>query len=147
MALAPLIPTTASRFSSAVVGATLIGLAGWLAIRNLGFPIDRGWVFWVPITLWLLTMGVLCWWFTLFGDEATSRASISASWRAGRIAGGIGLALGAVGPLVLHPKGNLGPLLGILITGPFGFVAGVIGMVVVRTFKGEKVLGHTRGYD
>lgn len=41
-------------------------------------------------------------------------------------------AMGLIGPLVFYPKSNLGPLLGILVTGPLGFVIGVIGSVIVR---------------
>jgi hypothetical protein len=39
--------------------------------------------------------------------------------------GAIGLFAGFVGPLLLSDS-NLGPLLGILITGPLGFVAGAL---------------------
>ena len=124
--------SAAGRLAAAVCGAALIGFAGWLAMRNLSLPADGGWIFWVPITLWLLTMGVVCWWFTLVSDDATGRASISASWRAGRTVGAVGLAMGLIGPLVFYPKSNLGPLLGILVTGPLGFVIGVIGSVIVR---------------
>ncbi len=33
---------------------------------------------------------------------------------------------GFLGPLVLSPKASLGPLLGILLTGPLGFVLGAL---------------------
>lgn len=38
--------------------------------------------------------------------------------------GGTGLAAGFLGPLVLNPEANQGPLLGMFITGPAGAVAG-----------------------
>jgi hypothetical protein len=38
----------------------------------------------------------------------------------------IGFALGFVGPMVLAPGANQGPMLGIFITGPLGFVAGLV---------------------
>ena len=38
--------------------------------------------------------------------------------------GGIGLFGGYFGPLLLTPEANQGPLLGIFITGPLGFVLG-----------------------
>jgi hypothetical protein len=48
------------------------------------------------------------------------------------IAGGIGFAGGFFGPILLTPKSNLGPLLGILITGPLGFMLGpVIGVATL----------------
>ena len=42
------------------------------------------------------------------------------------ILGGIGFAGGFFGPIILAPDANQGPLLGIFITGPIGFVAGGI---------------------
>jgi hypothetical protein len=40
--------------------------------------------------------------------------------------GGIAFLLGFAGPMLLAPGANQGPLLGILITGPLGFVAGFV---------------------
>ena len=44
----------------------------------------------------------------------------------GLITGGIFFVLGYVGPILLFPGANQGPLLGIFITGPLGLIAGVI---------------------
>lgn len=126
----------AINLGTASLGVALTGLAVWLALRNLRLPTRDGWIFWVPVTLWLLTMSVLCWWSALSGHQAASRASIRASWRAGWRVGAVGLAIGFVGPLVLSPKANLGPLLGILLTGPLGFVVGALGAGVVRAAQG-----------
>lgn len=41
--------------------------------------------------------------------------------------GGIGFCVGFFGPLLLAPEANQGPLLGLFITGPLGFVLGAIG--------------------
>ena len=71
--------------------------------------------------------GLLCWWAALGGRRPTTRARIGASWRMGWVLGAAGLALGFFGPLVITPKANLGPLLGVLITGPGGFVLGALG--------------------
>ena len=120
----------ARRLGAAGLGAALIGLAAWIALRNLSLPGNDGWIFWVPIASWLVTMGLLCWWSALDGRRPDSRARISASWRAGWWVGGVGLGLGFIGPLVLSPQASLGPLLGILLMGPVGFVLGaVIGAV------------------
>lgn len=43
------------------------------------------------------------------------------------IMGGIGFVTGFFGPMIYTPDNNLGPLLGIFITGPWGFVAGGVG--------------------
>jgi hypothetical protein len=42
------------------------------------------------------------------------------------IVGGIGFALGFFGPIIFMPGANQGPLLGIFITGPLGFVLGAV---------------------
>jgi hypothetical protein len=44
----------------------------------------------------------------------------------GLIVGSLCFILGFVGPLIFAPENNLGPLLGILITGPAGFIIGLI---------------------
>ena len=40
--------------------------------------------------------------------------------------GGIGFAAGFFGPIVFAPEANQGPLLGIFITGPLGFLIGLL---------------------
>jgi hypothetical protein len=41
------------------------------------------------------------------------------------LVGGIGFAAGFFGPMVFAPDANQGPLLGIFITGPLGFLGGL----------------------
>ena len=49
----------------------------------------------------------------------------------GVILGGIGFVGGFFGPVIFAPQANQGPMLGIFITGPLGFVLGaIIGCVV-----------------
>ena len=127
MADAPASGSVASRLGMAILGGALGGLAVWLTLRNLSLSTHAGFIFWVPIVLWLVTMTVLCLWSAVSGDQAASRASIGASWQVGWMVGGVGLAIGFVGPLVIYPKSGLGPLLGILLTGPLGFVVGAVG--------------------
>jgi hypothetical protein len=119
--------SAARRLGTAGVAAALTGLAVWLTLRNLSLPTRDGWIFWVPVTLWLLTMSALCWWSTLLGHQPATRARIRATWRVGWIVGAVGLAIGFVGPLLVSPRASLGPLLGILLTGPLGFVVGALG--------------------
>ena len=38
----------------------------------------------------------------------------------------IGFALGFFGPMILSPSSGNGPMLGIFITGPLGFVLGIV---------------------
>jgi len=70
--------------------------------------------------LWVTLGG----WFALRGDRAASRARMKFVVRVGFVTGVIGLALGFFGPLALAPDSNQGPLLGIFVTGPVGFILG-----------------------
>ena len=45
--------------------------------------------------------------------------------------GGIGFLAGFVGPVIFMPQANQGPLLGIFITGPGGFLLGLIGGAIL----------------
>jgi hypothetical protein len=121
-----------ARLGSAAAGSALAYGALWLCLRNLGQSGMKAWIFWVPITLLLATAGALCWWFALRGHYPGSRAAIRESWRVGWLVGGVGFAVGFVGPLLIWPDANLGPLLGILVTGPVGFVLGALGAVSLR---------------
>ncbi|TPN99833.1 hypothetical protein [Mesorhizobium sp. B1-1-5] len=50
----------------------------------------------------------------------------------GAILGVIGFLGGFVGPVIFTPEANQGPLLGIFITGPLGFVLGLMVGFVLR---------------
>jgi len=79
------------------------------------------------------TGAILCWWFALRGHIAESRVRMRFALKGGIILGGIGFAIGFVGPVILTPSANQGPLLGIFITGPLGFVLGTaIGWLYAR---------------
>jgi hypothetical protein len=52
---------------------------------------------------------------------------IAASLAGGFVLGGIGFVGGFFGPMIFAPGANQGPLLGIFITGPLGFVLGCVG--------------------
>ena len=122
----------AARVGTAAAGAALAYGALWLSLRNLGQTGMEAWIFWVPVTLLLVTLSALCWWFAVRGHHPESRAAIRASWRGGWVVGGVSLAVGFVGPLVIWPGATLGPLLGILLTGPVGFALGALGAVWLR---------------
>ena len=70
-----------------------------------------------------------------FGDR-TRRIGRSAV-RHGVIIGGISVAAGFCGPIIFAPDANQGPLLGIFITGPLGFLVGLI-VGVVRALLAER---------
>ena len=86
------------------------------------------------------TGAILCWWFALRGHIAESRARIGLAAKGGLVLGGIGFVVGFIGPIILKPGANQGPLLGIFVTGPLGFVLGVvIGWIYARTRGGDAV--------
>lgn len=49
--------------------------------------------------------------------------------------GSIGFIGGFFGPLIFAPEANQGPLLGIFITGPLGFLLGGIGGAIVGWWR------------
>ena len=70
------------------------------------------------VVLVLLNTGV-------FG--ARGRGIVTAALLPALVVGGIAFAIGFFGPIVWAPEANQGPLLGIFITGPAGFVLGLAG--------------------
>jgi uncharacterized YccA/Bax inhibitor family protein len=66
----------------------------------------------------------LCGWFALRGHRPASRARMKLALMSGLVVGAIAFAIGFFGPLVWAPDANQGPLLGIFVTGPIGFVFG-----------------------
>ncbi|MFN0008254.1 MAG: hypothetical protein ACKVXR_10125 [Planctomycetota bacterium] len=53
--------------------------------------------------------------------------------------GGIGFAGGFFGPILLAPDANQGPLLGIFITGPLGFLlGGILGAILAPSLEGRR---------
>lgn len=55
------------------------------------------------------------------------------------IIGVIGFAIGFIGPIIFTPEANQGPLLGIFVTGPLSFVAGLIGAGIYWRKKSNKI--------
>ena len=58
------------------------------------------------------------------------------------VTGSIGFSAGFFGPMIFNPSANQGPMLGIFITGPLGFLLGGIGGFVywlVRERKKETI--------
>src|SRR4030095_15276054 len=67
-----------------------------------------------------------------------SPRTISKILRIALITGVISFILGFVGPILLFPGANQGPLLGIFITGPLGFIAGLVASIGYWVFKKER---------
>lgn len=56
----------------------------------------------------------------------------------GVLFGGGAFLVGFVGPVIVSPESNQGPLVGIFITGPLGFVIGIV-VGIVRHFLMKRV--------
>ncbi len=61
------------------------------------------------------------------------------------IVGVIGFLIGFVGPIIVTPSANQGPLLGIFITGPLGVVLGAIGGGLYWAMRGRVVAASRDG--
>jgi hypothetical protein len=53
------------------------------------------------------------------------KTAVSTMLISAAVVGGAGFLLGFFGPMIIAPGANQGPLLGIFITGPLGFVLGI----------------------
>jgi hypothetical protein len=94
----------------------------------LGLPAAVEWLL-GPVALVLAAWAARRLWLRL-GDAPP--AGVFACMALGAaILGGAGFAIGFFGPMVWAPDANQGPLLGIFITGPAGFVLGALAGLVV----------------
>jgi hypothetical protein len=84
------------------------------------------------------TVAALGWYFALSGDRSETRVRLGYALRGGCLLGGIGFVLGFLGPIIVTPEANQGPLLGIFITGPAGFVVGAILGALYATLRGTR---------
>ena len=103
------------------------------------FPAVYFFVYWVPGNLYLrslqcgflpmvvsLTCAVAASWFTWnkLGNRQIQMGPLSSVCLGAIVMGAIGFCAGFFGPIIFMPGANQGPLLGIFITGPLGFIVG-----------------------
>ncbi|MGI9264548.1 MAG: hypothetical protein ACR2QU_06445 [Gammaproteobacteria bacterium] len=125
--------------------ALLRGLATLIAVVSVYL-----FVYWVPVSIFaghdwlrdLLAMfvgmvgGWIVWRFT-----GSRRCNFVMSFLGGAlIVGGIGFVGGFFGPLLLAPEANQGPLIGMFVTGPAGFVVG--GIIGVLRWQSTRRVRH-----
>jgi hypothetical protein len=110
-------------FCTFLVSATAFYMTLWLVgalILPTGTPLP------VRLLLSLLAAvfaGRYFWSRATFSPEGPARPIMMGAL----LIGGIGFCAGFFGPLIFAPEANQGPLLGILITGPLGFLLGAVG--------------------
>ena len=113
---------------------------GLAAVAAMGSAALASQVFWFTVVtptnpghrfLFLLfglppgTLAWLCGWYALRGHRPESRDSIRIAWKAGFWVGLLVFLVFFIGPVVVTPESNQGPLSGFLY-GPLGFAIGAI---------------------
>lgn len=101
-------------------------------------PATYYFIYWLPFSLvplddnrWIANLvSLVCaigvGWYVWRKLATSPRGAISSILVGAILLGGIGFTAGFFGPIIFMPEANQGPLLGIFITGPLGFVAGGI---------------------
>lgn len=109
-------------------------------------------VFWVPFALiplkgqwWIGSLvSLLCaigvGRYVWVKSESVSDGLASSVAYGALVTGGIGFSAGFFGPMIFAPGANQGPLLGIFITGPLGFLLGGIGGFVYWLIQKRKAV-------
>jgi len=92
---------------------------------------------------WLMMGGALAaataaaWWaWRKTGAAEHGVLATAVTWAL--VLGAIGFCVGFFGPLIFAPDANQGPLLGIFITGPLGFVLGGVAGLVYALWRKRK---------
>ena len=120
------------RAAAALVALLCTAGVLWNLIRLLPSPADHGLLGW--LLLFFGTPGVLAWWFVLRGHIAESRALIRSGCLGAFALGGVAFLAGFIGPIIIWPEANQGPLLGIFVTGPLGAAVGAgLGVLVAAS--------------
>ena len=91
------------------------------------FPFGGG--NWISTSLAFLCAAAIAWlvWLSL---KARGIGPGSSMFLGAVFLGAIGFSAGFFGPMILAPSASQGPLLGIFVTGPLGFIiGGIIGLV------------------
>jgi|SRR6267143_2352931 len=96
--------------------------------------IQQGWI--VRVISLVCAIGVG--WYVWHKLRSVPSGLVSSVLSGGLILGVIALCAGFFGPIIFRFGGNLGPLLGIFITGPLGFLFGLFGGFIYWRIKRKK---------
>jgi hypothetical protein len=99
----------------------------WLLFVQI-FPDSMDWLAMVAALVTAMMLAGLCWRWMSAGPQSVFATVMT--W--GAVVGAIGFCGGFFGPMIFTPDANQGPLLGLFITGPLGFVGGAIAGLVYR---------------
>ena len=82
-----------------------------------------------------VSSAAICLWFARLGHIEEVRKRMRFAAICGFITGAVGFVLGFFGPIILTPEANQGPLLGIFVTGPLGYLVGLAAGWLVARFR------------
>jgi hypothetical protein len=86
--------------------------------------IDLGEHYWIKALFSLLIASLSGWFIWTTSKQESGKGLIPSIFMGALLIGGIGFFGGFFGPIIFAPEANQGPLLGLFITGPIGFVLG-----------------------
>ena len=98
-------------------------------------------IFMIPIITSLLVatgIGLLIWKSLRKRTEDLSQYALIG----GLATGGVLFLAGFIGPILIWPSNNLGPVLGLFFTGPIGFLLGLLGGGIYWQWKVRKKVDH-----
>jgi hypothetical protein len=116
----------------------------------LVMPATYYFVYWVPFSLvpfieqrWIpsvisFLVAAIVGWYTWRKLRSTPEGLVMSVLLGAIVLGAIGFCAGFFGPIIFAPQANQGPLLGIFITGPLGFVLGGVGGFAYWITKGKR---------
>ena len=121
------------------LGALALVVNSWVRVGHVGHdPIAT------MIQAFVLTAALFLLWFAALGNRSSERDKLARTLMIGVVTGAIAFVPGFLGPLVFSSS-NLGPLLGIFITGPAGFVLGSVGGFVWTRFLAGRARKGSQG--
>ncbi len=110
-------------FLSVLVGIATFYFVFWVPFSLIAFP--GSWLIAIPASIACgIATGNRVWRAT---ERANAGGLLFSTLGGALIVGGVAFAAGFFGPMIFTPEANQGPLLGLLITGPLGFVVGGVG--------------------
>ena len=113
--------------------ATLVsGIGAFYYAVFLVFWVDGAWLVSMQLPVWItlvfaLAVGAVVGRYIWTRTGSAQRGLATSIVMGALILGGIGFVAGFLGPMIYTPDNNLGPLFGIFIAGPWGFVIGGVG--------------------
>jgi len=110
------------------------------------FILPAEWPHWIPL-LGSFISAVAAGRYVWKHSASVSKGLVSCVVMGALITGAVGFSAGFFGPIVFAAGGNQGPLLGIFITGPLGFLLGAMGGAGYWLLRGRKAAaaGGVRG--